>query len=293
MSNIKLSDKIKSALANSPESFPKTSLCACQGVEGAYSQFACETLFTNPEILYFESFDAVFNAVDKGMCKNGILPVENSMEGSVNEVCELMRRYNFYIIRSVKIKINHALLSNEGVIPPQIKEIYSHEQALGQCRNFIKKLQDVKVIKCANTAAAARMVAESGRLDVAAIANPDCAKLYNLSVISRNIQNNDNNFTRFICISKNMEIYPDANRISLMFTVAHKPGSLYEFISKFADLGVNLVKLESRPIPGRDFEYMFYVEMDASVNTKGILALINELENSPESFTFLGNYSEV
>lgn len=279
----------------------KSAVVACQGTEGANSQRACETLFTNPETMYFESFDAVFNAVDKDMCEYGILPLENSLHGSVTEVYDLMRKYRFYIVKSVKVRINHALLSNHGAFAPGITEIYSHEQALAQCVEFIKNLKNVKVISCANTAVAARTVAESGRTDIAAIADSNCADLYNLSVISRDIQNNPNNFTRFICISKKREVDAftgrnnDNNRISVMFTVAHKPGSLYEFLGKFAEINVNLTKLESRPIPGSDFEFMFYAEMEISPETaKDAETLIKKLSvpAQPETFLLLGNYSE-
>lgn len=285
-------DKIKSAI-DTGKIFPQSVSAACQGTEGAYSQFACENLFQQPEILYFESFNAVCAAVDKGMREYGILPLENSLHGSVTEVYDLMRKYGFYIVRSLKMKINHALLANHGVIPPQIKEIYSHEQALGQCGDFIKNLKDVKIISCANTAVAARTVAQSGRTDIAAIANPNCAELYNLSVISRDIQNNKNNYTRFICISKNLEIYHGADRISLMFTVPHKPGALYAFLAEYAQLGVNLTKLESRPIPGTDFDFMFYAEIEASVCSRKIIDLISYYNNASETFLFLGNYIEI
>ncbi|MCL2054480.1 MAG: bifunctional chorismate mutase/prephenate dehydratase [Oscillospiraceae bacterium] len=291
-SNERIEQKIKYALQNTQESLPLSPTAACQGAEGAYSQFACEALFSKPGITHYDSFEAVFEAVDKGMCDYGILPLENSLQGTVTEVYDLMSKYNFYIVRSVKMKINHALLANKGVIAPQIKEIHSHEQALGQCSDFIKKLQNVKIVKRSNTAKAARYIAESGRTDAAAIASLDCAKLYGLSVISQKIQNNDHNYTRFVCISKEPEIYPGADRISLVFATSHKPGSLYKSISKFADLGVNLTKLESRPIPGEDFEYRFHIELDSPI-TDEILSLIDSLDKAPEKFAFLGNYSEI
>ncbi|MDR0219992.1 MAG: chorismate mutase [Lachnospiraceae bacterium] len=293
-----IAQRIHEAVENTPKLFPQSSVVACQGIEGAYSQFACEKLFSRPSIMYFNSFDAVFNAVDKGLCKNGILPVENSLHGSVTEVYDLMKKYRFYIARSVKMKINHALLAKAGAGLPQIKEIYSHEQALMQCSEFIKGLSDIKIIDCKNTAAAAKMVADSDRNDIAAISNPRCADLYGLSILSGDVQNNANNYTRFICITKDLEIYPGSDKISLMFTVPHKPGALYGIMSKFASLGVNLTKLESRPIPEMDFEFMFYVELEASVYSEEIVNLISHLDRSPEQtahehFAFLGSYSEI
>ncbi|MCL2086962.1 MAG: prephenate dehydratase [Oscillospiraceae bacterium] len=278
---------------NKYTTFPQSATIACQGTQGAYSQFACEATFQKPNIMYFENFNAVFNAVDKGMCEYGILPIENSLHGSVSEILDLMSKYNFYIVRSAKLKINHSLLANHGVISPQIKEIYSHEQALAQCSEFIGNLKNIKIVEFSNTAAAARMVSESGRRDIAAIANPRCAQLYNLSAISGDIQNNANNYTKFICISKDLQVYDNANLISMAFSVAHKQGALYEFLSKFAERGINLTKIESRPIPGKDFEYMFYTEMEASINNPEIPTLISHLEEAPESFKFLGNYSQL
>ncbi|MBR5516089.1 MAG: chorismate mutase [Clostridia bacterium] len=273
--------------------FPKSAVVACQGVEGANSQIACDKLFNRPKIMYMNNFESVFTAVDKGLCRYGILPIENSLHGSVVSVYDLMKKYSFHIVRSVKIKIDHTLLANSGVELKDIKEIYSHEQALAQCSDFLKDLKNVKIIPCENTAVAAKTVLESGRKDVAAISSNNCAELYNLHVLSDNIQNSANNYTRFICISKELEIYPGANKISVMFSVPHRPGSLYEMISRFSVLGVNLTKLESRPIPGKDFEFIFYVDFDASVYSKEIQNLLATLDQSPTFFAFLGNYSEI
>ena len=289
----KLGETIEKALETTPKCFPQKAVVACQGIEGAYSQQACDKLFSLPSIMYFNRFEGFFQAVAMGMCQYGILPIENSSFGSVNEVYDLMKKYSFFIARSIKLKLNHCLLSKKGVKLSDVKEIYSHEQAIGQCSEFLKSLKDVKVTVCENTAVAAKMVLESGRGDAAAISSLNCAELYGLSVISNEIQNSDNNYTRFICISKNLEIYPGANKISLMMAVPHKPGSLYTMISKFSALGLNLTKLESRPIPGSDFEFMFYFDMDASVYSEDVIKLLSELENGPELFVFLGSYYEI
>ncbi len=288
-----LSGKITEALENTPKIFPKRGVVACQGVEGAYSQQACDRLFSMANILYFKNFEGVFNAVEQGLCQYGILPIENSTHGTVNEVYDLMRHYHFYIVRSMKLKINHALLAKPGAKLSDIREIFSHEQAIGQCSAFLKGCKDVKVTVCENTAEAAKLVAESDRNDVASISSPECANLYGLSVLTSEIANSDSNFTRFICIAKDLSIYPGANRISLMVSAAHTPGALYTLISKFSVLGLNLTKLESRPIPGRDFEFLFYFDMDASVYSPAVLSLLDELSAGPEQFVFLGSYAEV
>ncbi|QGT99337.1 Chorismate mutase I [Candidatus Syntrophocurvum alkaliphilum] len=290
--NSNMAEEIKSALLNTSKIFPNSAAVACQGIEGANSQFACEKLFSRPTIMYMNSFDAVFTAVDKGLCNYGILPIENNLHGSVTEVYDLMKKYKFYIARSIKLKINHVLLANKGTKLEEINEIYSHEQAFAQCSKYLESLKGVKVIPCENTAVAAKKVFDSGKNNIAAISSMNCAELYNLGVLATDIQNSDNNYTRFICISKDMEIYPGANKISLIFTIPHRPGSLYRIISKFSALGINMTKLESRPIPGSDFEFMFYIDFEGYVHSEEILNLICEMENSPDFFAFLGNYYE-
>ena len=208
------------------------------------------------------------------------------------EVYDLMRRYRFSIVRSVRLKIDHRLVARPGATLSSIREIVSHEQAIGQCSAFLKTLKDVKITVCENTAMAAQMVSQSGRDDIAAISSPACAGLYGLCVLKSDISDSDSNFTRFICISKNLEIYPGADKVSLMLNVAHRPGALYGMIARFAALGLNLTKLESRPIAGTDFEFMFYFDLDASVYDEAALGLLCELDEGPEAFTYLGSYSE-
>ena len=288
-----LEDALRAALAGEKADFPERATVACQGVEGAYSSLAAEKLFKLPNILYFRHWDGVFSAVEKGLCKYGVLPIENSSNGSVNGVYDLMLNHNFYIVRTVKLHISHVLLAKEGVQEGAIREIYSHEQALGQCSGYLKAHPDVKINVCENTAAAAKIVAESDRRDVAAISSANCAELYNLKVLSRKVQNSENNYTRFICISKEPEIYAGANKISLMLTLPHRPGALYSVMSKFNALGLNLSKLESRPIVGSDFAFMFYFDIEAEIHKEGVLKLMCELSSSLERFVFLGAYSEL
>ncbi len=285
------SKMIEDAIAGEPKPMPDRASVACQGVEGAYSQFACDKMFTYPSIMYFSGFEDVFKAVDSGLCRYGILPVENSTAGSVNKVYDLMNQYKFYITHSLKLFIGHTLLAPQGVEISDIKEVFSHEQALNQCSEYLAKM-GVKVTVCENTAAAAKMVASSGRKDCAAIGSKDCAELYGLAVLKTGIQNTDNNYTRFICISKNLEIYAGANKTSIMMTIPHKPGSLYNIISSFAALGLNMTKLESRPLPGTNFEFMFYFDIDASVYSENLRVLLNELEHDAEQFNYLGSYTE-
>jgi chorismate mutase/prephenate dehydratase len=240
-----------------------------------------------------DDFEGVFRAVDRGLCRYGILPLENSTAGSVTAVYELMQKYHSYIVASTRLFVGHVLLANHGASLSGIKEIFSHEQAINQCSEFLAAHKNIKVTVCANTATAAKAVSESGRTDAAAICSPECAELYNLRQIDDHIANTANNYTRFICISKDIEIYPGANRTSLMARLAHKPGSLYNVIARFAALGINLTKLESRPVAGSDFEFAFYFDIDASIYSKELAELIIQLENEIPELCYLGSYNEI
>ncbi len=288
-----IAEDIKEALKNSPKDFPERPLVACQGVEGAYSQEACGRIFKMPKIMFMKNFRGVFAAINGGLCQYGILPIENSTAGSVNQVYDLMMEYNFHIVKSIKVKINHSLLSNKGAAKESIRDIYSHPQALAQCDEYIKKMPMVTVHVCENTAEAAKMVAESGRTDVAAIASSENRDLYGLEVIEEAIQDNDNNYTRFICITKDLEIFPGANRTSLMLVTNHKPGSLYQVLARFNAMGINIIKLESRPIPSTDFEFMFYFDIDESVYSDNFIRMINQLNLNCREFIYLGSYIEL
>ncbi|MCI8758923.1 MAG: bifunctional chorismate mutase/prephenate dehydratase [Oscillospiraceae bacterium] len=279
------------AAAEACGEFPSRAVVACQGVEGAYSQLACDKMFSLPQIMYCNRFDGVFRAVETGMCRYGILPIENSSAGSVTEVYDLMEKYNCKIVRSLKLKIEHCLLARPGVKQADIKEVVAHEQALNQCGDFLKS-SGVKVTVFDNNAKAAQYVAESGRNDLAAIASAACADLYGLAVLSDRVSNSDHNYTRFICISKSLEIYEGASKITFVASASHRPGSLYSLIAKFATRGINISKLESRPIPGKDFEFRFYFDVDASVSSHDVQTVLSQLEKEG-FFTFLGAYSEV
>ena len=285
--------QIRASLADMNEVFPQTGLVACQGVEGANSQVACDRLLPRGNIVYVKTFQAVVSAVESGLCRFGVLPIENSSNGSVRAVYELLQDHNLTIVRSTRLCIRHELLALPGVKMGDITEIYSHEQAIGQCSKFLNSLNGVRVIPCDNTAAAAKMVAERGDRHVAAISSHPCAALYGLETVSDEIQDSDNNYTRFICVTKDPVIYAGASRISLIIACDNKPGALYEILSKLAALGINMTKLESCPVTGRNFEFIFFLELEASVQEPGVLAMLEELERSCAGFHFLGNYAEV
>ena len=284
---------ITQSIDNTPKLFPQSPMVACQGVEGAYSQIACEKIFKAPSIMYFKNFEGIFSAIENGLCQYGILPIENSTAGSVKKVYDLMIHHNFSIVRSFRLKIDHNLLANPGAKVSDIRVVYSHEQAINQCGEFLKKLPNARIVPVENTAIAASMVAASGRNDVAAISSRSCVDLYGLISIAGGIQDEGNNRTRFICISKNLEIYPGADKTSIMMILNHKPGALYKVLARMYVLGINVIKLESRPIPDRDFEFMFYFDLETSIYSEEFAQLICELDSLCEEFKYLGSYSEV
>ena len=288
-----LYQKISDAIDSTPKLFPQQAMVACQGVEGAYSQIACEKIFKNPMIMYFKNFDGVFTAIEQGLCQYGILPIENSTAGSVKKVYDLMIRHEFSIVRSFRLKIDHNLLVAPGTKLEDIKEVYSHEQALSQCSEYLAGLKGVKLIPVENTAVAAEIVSKSGRKDIAAIASRSCAELYGLTCLQGSIQDKGNNYTRFICISKGLQIYPGADKTSIMMVLNHRPGALYKVLARMYVLGINVTKLESRPLPDRDFEFMFYFDLDTSIYSQEFVQLMCELEDLCEEFKYLGSYSEV
>ena len=284
---------ISKAIEETPKLFPQTPIVACQGVEGAYSQIACEKIFKSPFIMYFKNFDGVFNAIEQGMCQYGILPIENSTAGSVTKVYDLMIRHNFSIVRTFRLKVDHNLLANPGASLADIKTIYSHEQAINQCTDFLRGLPGVSVVAVENTAIASEMVAKSGQKDVAALSSRSCAELYGLSCLAASVQDKGNNRTRFICISKNLEIYPGSDKTSIMMVLPHKPGALYKVLARLYTLGINVTKLESRPIPDREFEFRFYFDLDTSIYSEEYVQLMCELDELCEEFKYLGSYTEV
>ena len=288
-----LYQRIKTSIEDTPNLFPQNSMIACQGMEGAYAQTACEKMFKNPFLMYFNNIESVFEAVNQGLCQYGVLPIENSVSGSVKKVYDFLSQYNFSIIRAFRMRIDLNLLALPGAELEKITEIYSHEQAISQCSVFLRSMPGIKVIPVSSTAAAADIVSKSGRTDIAAISSDSCAELYSLQCISSSIQDKKDNKTRFISFSKNLEIYPGSDRTSIMMVLPHKPGSLYKVLARLYVLGININKLESRPVPGNEFKIMFYFELETSIYSDEFVQLMSELDDLCEEFQYFGSYAEV
>lgn len=261
----------------------------CQGVEGAYSHQAALQLFHEAPISFEGTWKQVFEAVQNGRAQFGVLPVENSAAGSVNGVYDLILRYRFYIVGATAVKVEHCLAVWNRNDP--VTAVTSHPQALSQCSEYIES-HGLKAIEYSNTAAAAKYVAEEHPKGVAVLCSKDAAEQYGLTILEEAVQNEKNNQTRFIVISKEPILPEDANKISLCFSIPHTPGALHTVLERFAIRGLNMTKIESRPIPGSTFEYDFYLDFTGNLHVKETLELICALKDELPRFSFLGNYSE-
>lgn len=262
-----------------------------QGVEGSYSMRAAEQMFSGCKISYQKSFADVFEIVSEGKADYGVVPIENSNAGSVNEVYDLLSHYGLYIAKAKQFKIEHCLVGLPNTKKQDIIEVYSHEQALYQCKNFIHK-NGYKAISKGNTALAAEEISKQNDYAKAAIASENAAKIYGLEIIERNIQDEDYNYTRFIAISKENVKNSVANKLSLVATLEHKEGALLQLLNIIASYNVNMTKLESRPIPGSSFEFLFYFDIIGNINDEDIQNMLFDIYEYSTSVIFLGGYQE-
>ena len=284
-------EDLKNLIEKGFDNLPALATVACQGIKGANSGVAAQKFFPISNIVYVKNFEGVFGAVESGLCEYGVLPIENSTAGSVLEVYDLMRKHNFHIVKAARLRISHCLAAVDGANVSDIKTVVSHPQALMQCDEFIKK-SNFHAEADENTAIAAKRVAESGDKTVAAICSKECASAYGLKILQADVQDSDANYTRFILIQKDLCVYKGADKMSVMTSLPHESGSLNKILGRFSALGLNLTKLESRPIAGSDFEFMFYFDFEGDITDKNVQNLIAGLENDSENFVFLGAYKE-
>lgn len=278
---------------NRRKSLDQGSSVAVAGLKGSFGDICARKIFKDGEIFYGEDFESVFKRVKEGVCEFGILPIENSTYGSVNEVYDLMTKFHFSIVAEHKLLVNQCLLAKKGTRLEDVREVISHNQALGQSSEFLKGKKDIELTPFKNTALAADHVKNSDRKDLACIASLECEEIFGLNILEENIQNTEINYTRFIVISKNMEVYENANKISIILDTGHRPGALNEVMIKFAALNLNLTKLESRPIAGRDFEFIFYFDFEGSIGDSKVRKHMADLMENSKYFSYLGNYVEV
>ena len=270
---------------------------ACPGTVGSNTEKACRKIFGDTTLTFYPDFEDIFRAVNDGREDYGVLPIENSSAGEVDLTYELLAEYDFYIVKSTQVSIDHCLAAKKTA--GEIKNIYSHEQALMQCSQFLKR-SGAKPHGYSNTALAAKMVAESDEEGLAAICSEDCAGLYGLEILQRRIADNPDNTTRFICVSKHNEVDYDSDIISLSLSVPHTSGALYRLLTRFYFYGLNLTRKQSAPVPHRArdikteaFDVIFYLDFEGSVKNPDVVRLLTDLSQEMRYFKYLGNYSHV
>lgn len=262
----------------------------CQGTSGANSEAAAKQIFGSKTPVFYRTFEDVFAAVQSGEVDYGVLPVHNSTAGSVNSTYDLMTKYSVYTVCEAIVEINHCLASRADISVSEVSRVYSHPQAISQCCDFLTA-NSLKNAEYGNTATAAAMVAESNPDEhLAAICSVDCAKMLGLHILATDITDCSINRTRFVCIARNMQVMPDADAISVMLTIPHTEGSLYRLLTKFYVNGMNLLRIESRPIKDGSFDVVFYLDFSGRIDDPNVKALMNDLAENLEYFRFLGTY---
>lgn len=272
---------------------------ACPGIRGSYTEEACCKVFgENVRADYFDTFEQVFEAVSSGQADYGTVPLENSTAGGVDGTYELFGKYDIYICKRLSIPVNHVLAAKSRDCVPA--RIISHEQALHQCKGFITK-KGYDTLTAPNTSIAARNVSQSEEKDIACICSEHCAQLYGLKILERDIADSNKNFTRFIVISKALQIEENADIISLCLSLPHVSGSLYKLLTRFYYCGLNLTKIESRPMPPHikktagteNFEVIFYLDFEGKLSSPSVVKLLKSLESECGYYRFLGNYVDL
>lgn len=262
-----------------------------QGVKGSFSEQALLEYFGEDIPTYnVDNFENVFEALSKGEIDYGVLPIENSSTGGIAEVYDLLRKYGFFIVGERILKVDHNLLGIKGTKIEDLQEIYSHSQAFGQSSEFLKNYPHWKCIPYKNTATSAEFIKKENCKRKAAIGSKKAAQVYDLEIIKSNINHNKNNYTRFIIIGKELELEDDYNKISILCSLPHKAGSLHNILRVFAENNLSMLKIESRPIVGKPWEYFFYIDFEGNLNNENVNKAIKTIENNSFDFKLLGNY---
>ncbi len=262
----------------------------CQGTSGANSETAARMIFGDKKLTFCRSFEDVFRGVQSGELDYGVLPVHNSTAGAVDTTYDLMAKYSVYIVCGIYVEIDHCLAAKAPLSIDEVSRVYSHPQALAQCSDFLT-LNGLKTGEYGNTATAAEMVSESDLSErSAAICSVECAEKLGLHIIAKNIADCSVNRTEFVCISRNMQVCPDSDAVSVMLKIPHTQGSLYRLLTKFYVNGMNLLRIESRPIRDGSFDVMFYLDFSGRISDPNVKATLLDLEQNLEYFRLLGTF---
>ena len=262
-----------------------------QGVPGAYSEQACLNFFgPHGNAQGVEQFEHAFQALRDGRADYAVLPIENSSTGAIRQIYDLLSQYEYFIVGETTVRVEHCLMALPGATLDTIAQVYSHEQGLFQCEQYLAAHPNWRAVPQADTAGSAQMVAASGDVTKAAICSERAAQLYGLNILARGINHNSQNTTRFVVVSPRMELREGADKISTVFILPHEAGSLHEILTIFAVQGLNMVKLESRPLPQRSWEYMFFLEFNGHLDQQVTADVLHELAQTTGDFRVLGNF---
>lgn len=278
---------------NEPKEHPSVGV---QGIEGAYGHAAAKQLFKNGNISYYAAFREVFEAVENGDVDYGIIPVENSTAGEVTVNMDLLEQHDVKICRTTKVECAHVLAAKRGVSEGDIKIIFGHEQAIRQCAEYINERKIPTVVPYHNNAAAAKMVSENPSGEMGCICSAECAEMHGLEIIRKHIATDPNNCTRFICISKNTEVYEGADTVAVSLSIPNISGALYRLLTKFAVNGLSMSKIQSKPLPVEvklkfPDDYMFYIEFNGNIEEPKIKKLLKNFGDELNYFKFHGNFT--
>ena len=274
--------------------YPKENLkVGYQGVIGSFSEEAMHKHFSSiKNTKNYETFEELFIALKNEEIDYAIAPIENSSTGGISKVYDLLKIYDFYIVGEECIKINQHLIGVKGATINDIQEVYSHPQGFEQSAESLKRYENIKLIPYLNTAISAKLVSDLNDKTKAAIASERAAKIYNLDIIDSNINDNKDNYTKFVIIGRNFEVGNACDKSSIIFSTEHESGELYRLLKYFADYNINLTKIESRPNKHIPWQYLFYVDFEGSIKEEKIKRAIANIENESKYFKFLGSYKK-
>jgi prephenate dehydratase len=264
---------------------------AYQGEPGAFSEAAARRVDTDADLLPCRSFEEVFDAVQAGTATYGVLPIENSIGGSIHRNYDLLLERDLPIVGEVELPVIHHLLALPGTNLAGLKRVYSHPQGLAQCERFLRTLAGVEIIATYDTAGSAKMIADGRLTDAAAIASARAGEVFGLVSLAASIQDFDDNITRFLVVGRTPVRNAVADKTSIVFALPNEPGSLFKALSVFALRGIDLTKLESRPIPGRPWEYLFYVDLAAASDEVACTRALAHLGEFAPMLRTLGSYA--
>lgn len=264
---------------------------AYQGEPGAFSEQAALRFFgKKAKLVPLEHFEDVFRFAARGGSRRGLIPIENSVFGSVHQNYDLLLGHSLLIAGEITLRIHHHLMALPGVRMNHLKFVYSHPQALGQCEDFLRRQRGIRQVPHYDTAGAAKMIREEGRTTAAAIASVQASRTYRLNILRRNIEKNHHNYTRFLILSRSSKANPRKSKTSLVFATQNAPGALFQALAVFALRGVNLLKIESRPFVGKPWQYLFYLDVLGSPRDESVRTALNHLEEVSTFVRILGAY---